>query len=384
MICKLEWAKARESDQELLPNSDAAREKSNKLKKPVQKKGRFKRLNKMIQSVKENNNTRAKLIRELKEEAHRTVKEIMTAKSTDRENKLNDDDNLKNPTPILKGSKGKPEFTRPAISTQSSLCIQTQFTNLTSTVKPSPSTPSHSRLSIPFYQNSATLISTPKYKNADMLQLKLKCHTTEVSEKNRVIQGLEIKLTEKQDELTVIKKKIKKTEQKIKHYSKHWSEKTIEYLAEIHDLKSRIKEMQKLHDKNKTRTAAKDIMKNLICLNCSSLIILINILKLVNNSKSVTDFADSFNHTCQNIITIYQLASQFLLPCYERENWVPPDNPTDIKMMISTHHEASNIFLWPFETRTDMTVFFNKNTTTEKNEDLEKKNEEVDFEVLDK
>ena len=32
----------------------------------------------------------------------------------------------------------------------------------------------------------------------------------------------------------------------------------------------------------------------------------------------------------------------------------------------------------------DVTVLFNKDITTEKNKDLEKKNKEVDFEVLDK
>ena len=103
---------------------------------------------------------------------------------------------------------------------------------------------------------------------------------------------------EKQDKLAVIKKKMKKTEQKIKHYSEHWSEKIMKYFAEIHDFKSRIKRMQKLHNKDKTETAVKNIIKNLVHLNHNSLTVLMNILKLINNLKSVTDFADFFNHIC--------------------------------------------------------------------------------------
>ena len=86
----------------------------------MQKKGKSKKLNKIIQFIKEGNDTRTKLIKELKEEAHRAVKEIMTAKSTDRENKLSNNNNSKNPASTSKSSKGKPEFTRPAIPTQSS------------------------------------------------------------------------------------------------------------------------------------------------------------------------------------------------------------------------------------------------------------------------
>ena len=156
----------------------------------------------------------------------------------------------------------------------------------------------------------------------------------------------------------------------------------MKYFAEIHNLKSRIKKMQKLYNKDKTRTAVKNIIKNLICLNYSSLIILTNILKLVNNLKPVTDFINFFNHICQNIIIIYQLAFWFLFPHCEEKNWVPPDNPTDIKMMINIYHKTSNIFLWPFEAKTDMTVFFDKDIITEKDEDLKKKNEEVNFEIL--
>ena len=156
------------------------------------------------------------------------------------------------------------------------------------------------------------------------------------------------------------------------------------YLAEIHNLKSRIKEVQELHNKDKTRTTAKNIIKNLVHLNHSSLTVLTNILKLVNNSKSVTDFTNFFNYICKNINIIYQLTTQFLLPHHKGENWVPPNDPADIEMMISTCHEAGNTFLWPFKARMDMTVFFDKDAITEKNKNLEKKNEEVDFEILDK
>ena len=52
-------------------------------------------------------------------------------------------------------------------------------------------------------------------------------------------------------------------------------------------------------------------------------------------------------------------------------------------MMISACYEADNTFLWLFKVRMNMTVFFDKDITTEKNEDLEKKNKEVNFEVLD-
>ena len=73
----------------------------------------------------------------------------------------------------------------------------------------------------------------------------------------------------------------------------------------IHNLKSRIKKMQILHNKDKTKTVMKDIIENLIYLNCSSLTVLINILKLINNSKSVIDFINFFNYICENINIIY-------------------------------------------------------------------------------
>ena len=117
MICKLKQIKVREDDQKLLLNSDVIRKKFNELKKLVQKKEKSKKSNKVIQSVKEGNNMRAKLIKKLKEEACRAVKKIIAAKSTDREDKLSDDDNLKNPASTSKGLKNRSEFTRFAIST---------------------------------------------------------------------------------------------------------------------------------------------------------------------------------------------------------------------------------------------------------------------------
>ena len=133
-------------------------------------------------------------------------------KSIDREDELNNNDNLKNSAPTLKDSKGKPKFTKSVISTWFSLHIQAQFNNLTSTVKPSSSTSSQSRLSISFYQDSTTSTLTSKYKNTDMFQLKPKYHTTEAFKKNKIIQSLKIKFVEKWDELTIAEKKMKKAE----------------------------------------------------------------------------------------------------------------------------------------------------------------------------
>ena len=76
-----------------------------------------------------------------------------------------------------------------------------------------------------------------------MIQSESKHHTTKVSKKDKIIHDLKIQFAEKQGELTAIKKKAEKTEQKIKYYSKFWSEKTIKYLAEIHNFKSKIKRM---------------------------------------------------------------------------------------------------------------------------------------------
>ena len=78
----------------------------------------------MIQFIKENNNIKAKLIKKLKKKTCRTVKKIIIKKDTDEENKLSDNNNLKNPTFTLKDLKGKLKFTKFTVSTQSFLCIQ--------------------------------------------------------------------------------------------------------------------------------------------------------------------------------------------------------------------------------------------------------------------
>ena len=186
----------------------------------------------------------------------------------------------------------------------------------------------------------------------------------------------------KQDKLTAAEKKAEKIKQKVEYHSKYWSEKTMRYFVEIHNLKSKIKGMQELNDEDKTGITTKNIIKNLIYLNCSSLTVLMNILKLVNNLKFITDFINFFNHTCENINIIYQLATQFLLLCHKEENWVPSDNLTDIKMMISACYEADDTFLWPFEVRMNVTVFFDKDAIAEKDKNLKKENKEVNFEVL--
>ena len=361
IICKLGWAKAREGDWGLLPNLDVAKQKFKELRKLTQKDGKPKG-----------------------SEARRAVKEVMAAKGTDGEDELSDDDDLKDPAPTSKGSKNRPGFIKSAIPMWFSSHIQAQFTNLISIGKLLPFTPSQSRLTILSYQDSTTLVSMLKCKNTDIVQSEPKCHATEVFKKDKVISDLKIQFAGKQNELTAIKKKAEKTEQKIEYHSKFWSEKTIRYFAEIHNLKNKIKRMQELHNDNKIRITMKDIIEDLICLNCSSLIVLANILKFINNSKSVTDFVNFFNHICKNINIIYQLTTQFLLPCHEEENWVPSNDSADIEMMISACYEASNTFLWSFKAKTDITAFFDKDIITEKDEDLEKKNEEVNFEVLNK
>ena len=92
----------------------------------------------------------------------------MTAKGTDEEDKLNNDDNLKNSTSTSKSWKSKSEFTNPAISIQFSSYIQTQLTNSISIVKLSSSTSSQFKLNISFYWDSITLMLTLKHKNTDM------------------------------------------------------------------------------------------------------------------------------------------------------------------------------------------------------------------------
>ena len=116
-------AKVRKDDWGLLLNSDVAKQKFKELRKFMQKKGKLKKLDKMIQFIKKNDDARVKLIKKLKEEACRAVKEIMTAKSTDKENKLSNDNDLKNLTSASKGSKNKLRFTKSVISTWSFSCI---------------------------------------------------------------------------------------------------------------------------------------------------------------------------------------------------------------------------------------------------------------------
>ena len=71
----------------------------------------------MIQFIEENDDTKAKLIKKLKKETCRAVKEIMTVKDINEEDKLSNDDDLKNPASTSKGSKNKLKFTKSVIST---------------------------------------------------------------------------------------------------------------------------------------------------------------------------------------------------------------------------------------------------------------------------
>lgn len=75
------------------------------------------------------------------------------------------------------------------------------------------------------------------------------------------------------------------------------------------------------------------------------------------------------------------MVTQFLLPCYKGEKWVPSDDPANIEMTVNICNEAGNTFLWSFEAKTDMTMFFDKNVIMEKDKNLEKKNEEVDMKI---
>ena len=99
----------------MLSNSDTVKKKFKKFKKFVQKKRKFKISNKIIQFIKEDNDIKTKLIKKLKKEIYRAVMKVMTVKDTDRENKLNNDNDLKNLTFILKNSKGKSEFTKSTV-----------------------------------------------------------------------------------------------------------------------------------------------------------------------------------------------------------------------------------------------------------------------------
>ena len=82
----------------------------------MQKKEKPKELNKAIQFIKENNDAKAKLIKKLKKEVCRAVKEIIMTKDTDEENELNDDNNLKNSASILKSLKNKLRFIKSVVS----------------------------------------------------------------------------------------------------------------------------------------------------------------------------------------------------------------------------------------------------------------------------
>ena len=82
----------------------------------MQKKKKLKKSDKMIQFIEENDDAKTKLIEKLKKEACRTVKKVITVKGTDEENKLNNDDDLKDPTSTSKDSKNKLRFTKSVIS----------------------------------------------------------------------------------------------------------------------------------------------------------------------------------------------------------------------------------------------------------------------------
>ena len=151
MTHKLGQAKAKKGDQGLLLNSDVVKQKSKELRKLIQKKKKLKELNKAIQSIKENNDAKTKLIEKLKKKVCKAIKEIITAKSINKENELSNNDDLKNSVFTSKNSKNKSEFTKSAVSTQSSSHIQAQFINSISIGKPSPSTSSQSRLIILSY-----------------------------------------------------------------------------------------------------------------------------------------------------------------------------------------------------------------------------------------
>ena len=124
MICKLKQAKARKDDWGLFLNSDVVKQKFKELRKLIQKKRKPKESGKAIQSIKENNDAKTKLIKKLKKEAHRVIKKVMTIKSINKEDKLNNNNDLKNSAPTSKNSKNKLGFTKPVIPTQSFSHIQ--------------------------------------------------------------------------------------------------------------------------------------------------------------------------------------------------------------------------------------------------------------------
>ena len=93
------------------------KQKFKELRKLTQKKKKLKKSDKAIQFIEENDDVKAKLIEELKKETCRIIKEIMAVKSTDKENELSNNNNLKNSVSTSKSLKNKSEFTKSAVST---------------------------------------------------------------------------------------------------------------------------------------------------------------------------------------------------------------------------------------------------------------------------
>ena len=123
MIYKLKWVKVRKGDWELFSNSDVAKQKFKELRKFIQKEGKFKRSDKVIQFIEENDDTKTKLIKKLKKEACRAVKKIIAVKDINEENELNNNNDLKDSASTSKGLKNKLGFIKSAVSMQSFLHI---------------------------------------------------------------------------------------------------------------------------------------------------------------------------------------------------------------------------------------------------------------------
>ena len=81
----------------------------------MQKKEKLKKSSKVIQFIEENDDAKTKLIEKLKKKACRAVKEIIITKDINEKNKLSDNDDLKDPISISKGSKNKLKFTKSAV-----------------------------------------------------------------------------------------------------------------------------------------------------------------------------------------------------------------------------------------------------------------------------
>ena len=69
----------------------------------------------MIQFIEENN-AKTKLVEKLKKKICRVVKKVIAAKSIDEENKLSNNNNLKNLISTSKNLKNKLKFTKFAVS----------------------------------------------------------------------------------------------------------------------------------------------------------------------------------------------------------------------------------------------------------------------------